>query len=427
MPKYILQKSGPLHGEVKIGGAKNAALPVMAATLLTDAPCQLSHVPDLSDIRIMQDLLKSFGCQVGLLEQGGLLIETGKLKNSITPYELVSKMRASFLVMGPLLARKGKTRVSLPGGCAIGTRPVDLHLKGFQAMGAKISQGHGFVEARAKELHGANIYLDFPSDDATENILMAATLAEGETVIENAATEPEIIDLALFLTGMGAKIEGAGTDTIHIIGVPELSGAAHTIIPDRIEAGTFMTAAAITKGDVLLHDVVPDHLRPITAKLREMGVEITEFEDAIRVRATDKMKAADIKTLPYPGFPTDMQAQFASLLSLIDGTSIISETIFENRFMHVSELKRMGANIKIEGRTAIIEGEKKLTGAQVKATDLRAGAALVLAGLAAEGETEIGEIEHIERGYEGFDQKLASLGAKIEKECPQSPKDPILV
>ncbi len=427
MAKYMLQKSGPLHGEIKIGGAKNAALPVMAATLLTDAPCQLSHVPDLSDIRIMQDLLKSFGCQVGLLEQGDLLIETGKLKNSITPYELVSKMRASFLVMGPLLARKGKTRVSLPGGCAIGTRPVDLHLKGFQAMGAKISQGHGFVEARAKKLHGANIYLDFPSVGATENILMAATLAEGETVIENAATEPENIDLALFLTGMGAKIEGAGTDTIHVTGVPELSGAPHTIIPDRIEAGTFMTAAAITKGDILLHDVVPDHLRPITAKLREMGVEITEFEDAIRVQAADKMKAADIKTLPYPGFPTDMQAQFASLLSLIDGTSIISETIFENRFMHVSELKRMGANIKIEGRTAIIEGEKKLTGAQVKATDLRAGAALVLAGLAAEGETEIGEIEHIERGYEGFDQKLASLGAKIEKECPQAPKAPLLV
>lgn len=414
MAKWIVKKSQPLQGEIKVNGAKNAALPIMAATLLTEEPCRLSAVPRLTDVLFMGELLQSFGAFISYGEHT-MEIQTKKIQQSHTPYDLVSRLRASFLVMGPLLARKGKAVVSFPGGCAIGTRPIDLHLKGFQAMGAKISTGHGFIEAKTKHLTGADIYLDFPSVGATENIMMAATLADGVTVLANAATEPEIVDLALFLSRMGADIQGAGTDTITITGTPHLHGAAHTIIPDRIEAGTFLVAATITHGDILIHNVVCDHLKPITAKLLEIGAHITEFEDAIRITAPGKLRAADIKTLPYPGFPTDMQAQFSALLSQIDGTSVISETIFENRFMHASELKRMGACIKIEGRSEIIEGTKRLTGAPVIATDLRAGAALVLAGLAAEGETEVGEIAHIERGYEHLEERLCQLGACIER------------
>mgnify|MGYP003902504071 CR=1 FL=1 len=415
LSKLIITHTPPLEGTVRISGSKNSALPVLAASLLCDGDCIIEEIPNLKDVQCMYELIRWLGSDVQILHNNSVRIGTSKLKNYVAPYELVSKMRASFLVMGPLLARMGRTRISLPGGCAIGTRPVDLHLKGFTAMGAKITQGHGYVEAKAKRLKGAKIYLDFPSVGATENILMAACLADGQTIIENAAVEPEIVDLANFLISMGAEVKGAGTDTIKINGVKELKGATHVVIPDRIEAGTFMVAAAITKGNVRIDNVVPDHLKPIIAKMREIGVDIQEEDNSIIVTAKDKFKASDIKTLPFPGFPTDMQAQFTSLMSIVEGTSIIIETIFENRFMHVSELKRMGANIKIEGRSAIIEGIKKLTGAQVKATDLRAGAALVLAGLAAEGETEISDVEHIDRGYDQFEKKLLSLGARIKR------------
>jgi UDP-N-acetylglucosamine 1-carboxyvinyltransferase len=326
-------------------------------------------------------------------------------------------MRASFLVMGPLLARKGRAKVSLPGGCAIGSRPVDLHLKGFSALGANINTGHGYVEASVKgKLTGARIYLDFPSVGATENILMASVLAKGRTIIENAATEPEIVNLATLLVSMGANVTGAGTDTIRVVGTDRLHGTEHAIIPDRIEAGTFMLAAAITGGNVKIENVMTEHIKPISAKLRESGVEISEELGVVHIKSNPHLKAVDIKTHPYPGFPTDMQAQMTSFLSRAEGTSMIVETIFENRFMHISELKRMGAKIKIDGRTAIIEGRVPFMGAQVKATDLRAGAALILAGLCADGKTEISSIHHIDRGYEKMEEKLRALGARIRRE-----------
>lgn len=417
MSKFIIAEGIPLRGRVRISGAKNSVLPVMAASLLGDGQSIIEEIPYLNDVRIMCDLIESLGAGVEVSKnQTRVRINTGNISNTIAPYELVNKMRASFLVMGPLLARTGMARISLPGGCAIGTRPVDLHLKGFAAMGAEITQGHGYIEAKSKgRLKGNRIYLDFPSVGATENIIMAASLAEGQTIIENAANEPEIVDLATYLIAMGAEITGAGTDTIRISGVASLKGKNHAVIPDRIEAGTFMVAAAITGGDVIIDNVVPDHLKPVTAKLREAGVEISEELFSIRVRSDGDLKAIDIKTHPYPGFPTDMQSQMTSLMSKAEGTSMVIETIFENRFMHVSELKRMGANIKIEGRSAIIEGATQLMGAQVKATDLRAGAALVLAGLSAEGTTEITDIEHIDRGYVKIDEKLKSLGVNIKR------------
>ncbi len=417
MSKYIIRESGPLRGRVRVSGAKNSVLPIIAAAMLTDGQSVIEEIPYLNDVRVMCDLLKALGVDVEFSGINGILrINPANITDTTAPYELVNKMRASFLVMGPLLARVGVARIPLPGGCAIGTRPVDLHLKGFMAMGAEITQGHGYIEARTKgRLRGDKIYLDFPSVGATENIIMAAALAEGQTIIENAAIEPEIVDLAAYLTSMGADIKGAGTDTIKINGVCSLKGTKHTVIPDRIEAGTFMVATAITGGDVIIENVIPDHLKPITAKLKEAGVEVSEELSCIRVCAHEKLRAVDIKTHPYPGFPTDMQAQMTSLMSRSDGTSVVIETIFENRFMHVSELKRMGANIKIEGRTAVIEGSPKLTGAQVKATDLRAGAALILAGLCADGKTEITDIEHIERGYVRIDEKLKGLGADIIK------------
>ncbi|MDK2799751.1 MAG: UDP-N-acetylglucosamine 1-carboxyvinyltransferase [Clostridiales bacterium] len=415
MAKIIISQSTPLSGTVRISGAKNSALPILAACLLADSDSILEDIPQLKDVENMYNLLEWIGLKINSEDNGRVQIHSSNLINHDAPYELVNKLRASFLVMGPLLARMGQTRIPLPGGCAIGTRPIDLHLKGFIAMGAKITQGHGYVEASAKKLKGAKIYLDFPSVGATENILMAACLAEGQTVIENAAVEPEIVDLANYLISMGADIKGAGTDTIKIVGVKNLKGCNHTIIPDRIEAGTFMIAAAITKGNIRIENVMPDHLKPVSAKMREIGAEVNEEDTTLVVKGNDKFKPVDIKTLPFPGFPTDMQAQFMALMSIVEGTSIIIETIFENRYMHVSELKRMGANIKIEGRTAVIEGIKKFTGAQVKATDLRAGAALVLAGLAAEGETEIEDAEHIDRGYYKFEKKLMSLGAKIHR------------
>ena len=413
MARLIITESVPLKGKVRISGAKNSVLPIIAASLLADGLSVIDEIPCLNDVRIMCDLAASLGAKVEFSEnRTRLTIDSGNVSNSTAPYELVNKLRASFLVMGPLLARTGKARISLPGGCAIGSRPVDLHLKGFAAMGASITQGHGYIEASAGKLRGSKIYLDFPSVGATENIMMAAVLASGHTIIENAAIEPEIVDLATYLTTMGADIKGAGTDTIKINGVSCLKAANHAIIPDRIEAGTFMAAAAITGGDVVIENVVPDHLKPISAKLREAGVEISEELSSIRVKGGE-LKAIDIKTHPYPGFPTDMQSQMTSLMSCANGTSMIIETIFENRFMHVCELKRMGANIKIEGRSAIIEGCRKLTGAQVKATDLRAGASLIIAGLSAEGVTEITDIEHIDRGYVNIDEKLSALGAKI--------------
>ena len=418
MAKYVISGGVPLSGTVIINGAKNSVLPIIAASLLGESQSIIEEVPDLDDVKMMCDLIKSLGAEVQPQENASSIgFQVRNITNATAPYELVSKLRASFLIMGPILAKTGFVRVALPGGCAIGSRPVDLHLKGFTALGAEITQDNGYIEARrTKKLIGNKIYLDFPSVGATENIMMAAVLAEGQTTIENAAIEPEIVDLASYLNEMGACVKGAGTDTIRIVGVERLNGCTHTVIPDRIEAGTFMVAAAITNGNIKIENIVADHLRPVIAKLKEVGIEI--YEDtptSITVKSNGYLKPTDLKTLPYPGFPTDMQAQMTSLLSCTQGTSIVTETIFENRFMHVSELKRMGANIKIEGRTAVIEGKQSLTGASVKATDLRAGAALVLAGLAAEGVTEIGEIQHIDRGYYNLDQKLRDLGAKIER------------
>lgn len=412
-----MHKGKPLKGTVRISGAKNSVLPIIAASLLADGGSVIDEVPSLNDVGIMCDIVKALGARVNYSMTGSRLrIDPGGISNTSAPYELVNKMRASFLVTGPLLAKFGEVKISLPGGCAIGTRPVDLHLKGFASMGAAITQGHGYIKAKSGgKLKGAKIYLDFPSVGATENIMMAAVLAEGQTFIENAATEPEVVDLATFLTAMGADIKGAGTDTVKITGVNTLKGANHAIIPDRIEAGTFMIAAAIAEGDIVIENVVPDHLKPVSAKLREAGVEISEELSSVHVKAGRGIKAVDVKTHPFPGFPTDMQAQITALLSRAQGTSMIIETIFENRFMHVGELKRMGANIKIEGRTMVIDGKSRLLGAKVKATDLRAGAALIIAGLAADGATEISDIEHIERGYVRIDEKLKSLGADITR------------
>lgn len=413
MTKYVVEPNGPLCGNVRIEGSKNSALPIIAATLLTDKECKINDLPRLMDVYNMFSIVQHLGGEISPLHNKSATFKNANVKDFTAPYEMVSQLRASFLIMGPLLARFGKTRIPLPGGCPIGSRPVDLHLKGFQALGAEITVGHGFVEAMAKELCGAKIYLDFPSVGATENIMMAASIASGQTIIENAAVEPEIVDLANFLNLMGADIKGAGTDTVRINGVPILGGAEHTIIPDRIEAGTFMTAAAITGGNVTVSNVVPEHLKPLSAKLREMGAVVIEDSDRISVNASDSLCHVDIKTLPFPGFPTDMQAPLCSLMSYTEGTSIITETVFENRFMHIGELQRMGASIKLEGRTAVIEGKQKLTGAQVTATDLRAGAALILAGLSAEGITEVDGVHHIERGYEDLPGKLNSIGARI--------------
>ena len=414
MGKFIIEESGPLQGRVRISGSKNSVLPIIAATLLTDKTCIISDVPRLTDVLVMQNLIEDFGGSTAWDQKNErLTIRNTNINKTEASYELCAKMRASFLVAGPILARMGEVRVSLPGGCAIGTRPVDLHLKGLAALGAEISTEHGFICARAKKLRGTNIYLDFPSVGATENIMMAAVLAQGQTIIQNSAVEPEIVDLANFLSACGAKIRGSGTDTIRINGVDELHGAEHTIIPDRIEAGTFMLAAAATGGDIRITNTVPDHLRPAIAKLREANVQIEEFGDEIAIAGGGQRRPIDIKTMPYPGFPTDMQAQFVAMLATTRGTNIITETIFENRFMHIPEFKRMGAEIKIDSRSAIIEGVEKLTGTQVKATDLRAGAALILAALRAEGQTEIHDIYHIDRGYCAFDEKLRNLGAKI--------------
>lgn len=415
MAKYVVEKSEPLRGSVKISGAKNAVLPIMAAAIMADGPCFLEEVPKLSDIEVMSDVLRSLGSEVAIKENE-IEILTREILTSDAPYELVQKMRASFFVMGPLLAKTGKAKIPMPGGCAIGARPVDLHLKGFAALGAEIKNDHGSVEAISDgRLKGATIYLDFPSVGATENIMMAATLAEGQTIIQNAAEEPEISDLANFLNKMGANIKGAGTDTIRITGVEKLGGARHTIIPDRIEAGTYMAAAAITKGELTIENVIPGHLKPMIAKLREAGVTVEEGDDFLVVKGTEEIKSVDVTTLPYPGFPTDMQAQFMTFMALSGGHSVITETVFENRFMHVIELTRMGAEIRTEGHSAVIHGVENLQGAQVKATDLRAGAALILAGLVADGVTEVGNIYHLDRGYTDLEEKLRNIGANIKR------------
>lgn len=415
MSKFIVEKSGPLKGTIKVDGAKNSVLALLPAALLTPELCIIDEVPALKDVNVMSELLTVLGAKVEF-DGSRIQIDASNLTSHEAPYELVQQMRASFYVMGPLLARYGVARVSQPGGCAIGARPIDLHLKGFTALGAEIELGHGYVEAKSNgRLKGAEIYLDYPSVGATANIMMAAVLAEGQTIIENAAEEPEIIDLANFMNKMGAKVKGAGTDTIRITGVESLKGAIHEAIPDRIETGTYMVAAAITGGDLMIENVVPSHLKPIIAKLRECNVHIEEFDDAIRVSGGVDLTSVDVTTLPYPGFPTDMQAQFMALMAFSEGTSVINETVFENRFMHVAELNRMGANIKIEGHSAVIQGTKKLQGAQVKATDLRAGAALILAGLVSDGETEVSEIKHIDRGYVRIEEKLRAVGAKIRR------------
>lgn len=417
MEKLIVKGGNRLVGAVKTSGAKNAVLPIIAASILGTTPSHLDEVPMLEDVHTISEVLKCLGLSVECSPEKNVLdIDSTEITSYEAPYELVRTMRASFLVMGPLLARIGKARISMPGGCAIGARPIDIHLKGFEALGVKIEQGHGYIEASAPEgLKGTSIYFDFPSVGATENIMMAASLAEGTTILENAAEEPEIVDLANYLNKMGAKIRGAGTDTIRIEGVDKLHGADYTIIPDRIEAGTYMIAAAMTGGDVVVENVLPEHQKPLIAKLREAGAVVEEDIDKVRVIGKNPLKAVSIKTLPYPGFPTDMQAQMMAMMVIAEGRSKVTETVFENRFMHVVELNRMGAQISTEGRSAVIDGPCKLTGCDVRATDLRAGAAMILAGLVADGTTRIGDLHHIDRGYENIVAKLKKLGADIER------------
>lgn len=415
LEKIIVRKSEPLRGTVRISGAKNAALPILAASLLGTEDVVLEDVPGLKDVDIMCQVLESLGSTVKRVEKNKIIINSKNLSSYVTNYELMGKMRASFLVMGPLLGRMGKTVNSLPGGCNIGARPIDLHLKGFEALGAKIENNVGDITASCEKLIGDTIYLDFPSVGATENIMTAAVLAEGETVIENAAMEPEIVDLANFLRKMGAKVVGAGTSTIRINGVKELKGCTHQIIPDRIEAGTFMVAAAMTEGDIKIENVIVSHIKPVIAKLEEAGAQVIEEDDSLRVIGNSIKRPINIKTLPYPGFPTDMQAQFMAFTTTLNGKSTVKETVFENRFMHADELVKMGADINTKDREARVVGPSQLKGAKVNATDLRAGAALILAGLMAEGETEIGEIYHIDRGYEDIEEKFRKLGANIER------------
>lgn len=413
MASLIIDGGVPLSGTVRVSGAKNAVLPILAAALLSEADNIIEDVPDLQDVQTMVDVLRSLGARVEQSGDAYRIDARGPLFTE-TPFDLIGRMRASVLVMGPLLSRMGHVRITLPGGCAIGSRPIDQHLKGFEALGATIKSEHGYIEAHAKRLVGTTIYLDLPSVGATENIMMAAVLAHGETIIENAAEEPEIVDLANFLNSMGAKVRGAGTGTIRIEGVRELGGTRHAVIPDRIEAGTYMVAIAATGGEGWIEGVITEHLVPVIAKLREMGVYIAEEGDGLHVVGSRLLRPVDVKTLPYPGFPTDMQPQFMALLSRVPGASLVTETIFENRFRHVEELRRMGANIRIEGRSAVIEGGA-LTGARVRATDLRAGAALVIAGLAAEGTTIVDDVYHLDRGYANLEKKLTALGARVRR------------
>jgi UDP-N-acetylglucosamine 1-carboxyvinyltransferase len=416
MDKFLIRGGMPLNGEIPVSGAKNSALPTLAACLLTDEPVTLDGVPQVRDIATMEQLLASIGASV-TYENGRVRVEAGKIASPEAPYDLVKTMRASSLVLGPLVARCGRARVSLPGGCAIGARPINLHTAGLEQLGAQINQSHGYIEAEAPNgLRGAVIHFDRITVTGTEDLLMAAVLARGETVIQNAAREPEVKDLARLLSRMGARIEGAGSSIVRIIGVDRLHGAEHAIIPDRIEAGTFLIAAAIAGGDVLVTGCAPEHLQALIVKLRQSGAQVQEEgPDAVRVRRTGALRSVDVTTEEYPGFPTDLQAQFLALMTQAEGISFITETIFENRFMHALELVRMGANIRIEGRQAIVAGRHELSGAQVIASDLRASASLVVAALVARGETIIDRVYHIDRGYERIEAKLSAIGANIQR------------
>ena len=415
MEQYVIKGGIPLVGDVEIGGAKNAALAILAAASMTDETVYIDNLPDVRDINALLEALDGIGARVKRVNRHAVEINGSGVENCIVENESMKKIRASYYLLGALLGKYKRAEVPLPGGCNIGSRPIDQHLKGFKAMGAVTKIEHGFIIAEAEELHGAHIFLDMVSVGATINIMMAAAMADGNTIIENAAKEPHVVDVANFLNSMGASIKGAGTDVIRIRGVKSLHKTEYSIIPDQIEAGTFMFAAAVTGGDVVLHNVIPKHLEATSAKLAELGCEVTEYDDAVRVRAVGKLQGTHVKTMPYPGFPTDMQPQIAVTLALAEGTSIVTESIFENRFRYVDELARMGASIKVEGNVAVISGVEKFTGARVSAPDLRAGAALVIAGLAAEGITIVDDIYYIERGYENLDEKLRGLGAKIEK------------
>lgn len=417
MEKMIVRGGNRLVGTVRAEGAKNAVLPIVAATILASkGKTTLKNVPVLSDVYTINNVLRNINIDIDFNEETNTVEvdATGNVSWE-TPFEYVSKMRASIVVMGPLLARLGRARVALPGGCAIGTRPIDLHLKGFEAMGASIKIENGYVEAVAEKLYGARIYLDFPSVGATQNLMMGAVYAEGTTVLENVAREPEIVDLARFLNSMGAKVYGAGTETIRIEGVEELVGVTHSIIPDRIETGTFMVAAAVTNGNIFIEDAIAEHNKPLISKLKEMGVSIEEEGDGLRVVGPKQLRATDVKTMPHPGFPTDMQAQMTIAQLVSQGTSTMTETVFENRFMHLEEMRRMNANFKVEGQTVLLYGNSSFQGAEVAATDLRAAAALIIAGLVSSGYTRVTNLKHLDRGYYNFDKKLRNLGADIER------------
>ena len=415
MEKYIIRGGNKLQGEVSISGAKNAAVAILPAVILSDEPCIIENVPNISDIDITIKILLSMGAKVTMLNKSTLRIDPRRVHTPCVEYDLAKNMRASYYFLGSLLGKVGKARVSMPGGCDLGARPVDQHLKGFSSLGAECSVDHGMIHAQADKLVGAHIYFDMVTVGATINVMLAAVKADGLTVIENAAKEPHIVDLANFLNSMGADIMGAGTDVIKIKGVKSLHGTQYSIIPDQIEAGTYMVAAAATNGNVLIKNVIPKHLESITAKLQKIGVRVEEYDDSVRVIGTGRLTKTNVKTLPHPGFPTDMQPQITTLLTLAEGTSIVTESIFDNRFKYVDQLRRMGADISVDGRVAVIEGTGRLMGAPVRATDLRAGVALVIAGLAAVGTTEVEDIYHVERGYEDLEKKLRSLGADIRK------------
>lgn len=416
MEKLIIEGGQQLRGTVKISGFKNAAVAIIPATVLAGDTCVIDNLPQISDVKILADMLSRLGATVKELRPNTLEINTTAMKDCYADYELAKELRASYYLLGAALGRFKKAKVAYPGGCSIGSRPIDQHIKGFEALGAKVTIEHGIISVEAEKLVGAEIYLDVVSVGATINIMLAAVMAEGTTVIDNAAKEPHIVDMANFLNCMGADVKGAGTDVIKIKGVEKLGGCIHTVIPDQIEAGTYMIAAAAAGGDVLIDNVIPKHLEAITAKLKEMGVNVIENGESLRIISSGNLKNVSIKTLVYPGFPTDLQQPMSSLLTTAKGTGIVAETIFEGRFKHVDELKRMGANIKVEGRVAVIHGVKNLTGAKVVASDLRAGASLVVAGLMAKGETEIENVQYIDRGYDQLEQKLISLGAKVRRE-----------
>jgi len=415
MDEILISGGKRLAGDVRISGAKNSALPILASTILGGGECVITNVPRVVDVLTMGKLLGILGAKV-FHEGNRAVIQVDAIESTEAPYDLVKTMRASVLVLGPLVARWGEAKVSLPGGCAIGSRPVNLHLAGLAKLGADISIEHGYITARAKRLRGERIYCDTPTVTGTENLMMAATLAEGVTTLENAAKEPEIVDLAEFLVKRGARIRGAGTDEIVIEGVRELHGGDHEVIPDRIEAGTYLVAAAVTQGDVIATHCRPGHLEAVLMKLREAGADVQEGNDHVRLTMPDKLRGTDIRTLPFPGFPTDMQAQMVALLSLAEGTSVVTETVFESRFMHVEELRRMGANIRVEGNRLVVTGRKQLTGAPVMASDLRASAGLIVAGLAAEGVTQVQRVYHLDRGYERIEEKLGALGAEVQRQ-----------